>query len=150
MTFLRNAWYVTCASGQLADKPLSRKIYNQKGVNFRRADGAPAVLEDYCPYRGLPLSLGFVDDGHLLFVRHRPALGRCGVVQSMQKQRVNLFPSIRPCPVIEKSGFFWISPADAATPDDAGFRCGWPHSRLLLERMSNLEHESSLQRRSQS
>ena len=120
MTFLRSAWYVTCASEQLADKPLRRKIYNQKVVYFRGADGAPAVLKDYCPHRGLPLSPGFVDDGHLVCGRHRLAMGRCGVVQSMQKQRVNMFPSIRPCPVIEKSGFFWISPADAdaATPDE--------------------------------
>ena len=120
MTFLRNAWYVTCASEQLADKPLSRQICNQKVACFRDADGAPAVLEDYCPHRGLPLSLGFVDDGHLVCGYHMLAMGRCGVVQSMPKQRVNKFPGIRPCPAIEKYGFVWISPADAdaATLDE--------------------------------
>ena len=45
-----------------------------------------------------------------------------------------------------------VQPAEQPrpAPDDAGFRCGRPHSRLLLERMLNLEHESSPQRRSRS
>ena len=159
MTFLRNAWYVACASDELADKPLGRQVCNQEIVFFRDADGTPAALEDYCPHRGLPLSLGFVDGGHLVCGYHGLVMGRCGVVQSMPKQRVDKFPSIRRYPVIERYGFVWIWPgdADAATPDEMpvfewaedsrwAYGGGVYHIncdyRLMIDNLMDLTHET--------
>ena len=39
-------------------------------VLYRDGNGAVAALEDFCPHRGAPLSLGFVRDGQLVCGYH--------------------------------------------------------------------------------
>src|SRR5215212_9152356 len=65
--YLRNAWYVACTPDEIAAKPLGRTICGDRMVLFRAEGGAVAALEDFCPHRGAPLSLGSVrDDGQEL------------------------------------------------------------------------------------
>ena len=40
------AWYVGCASSELAAKPIARTILNTPLVLFRGVDGRPAALLD--------------------------------------------------------------------------------------------------------
>ena len=56
--FLRNAWYVAAWENEVADKPFPVRILNEKIVLFRKSDGRIAALEDACPHRKLPLSMG--------------------------------------------------------------------------------------------
>ena len=58
--YVRNAWYVACTSEELAAAPLGRTICAQRMVFFRGEGGAVSALEDFCPHRGAPLSLGRV------------------------------------------------------------------------------------------
>ena len=89
-TFIRNAWYVAAQSGEITDKPLGRTICNEKIVLFRSLDGIAAV-EDFCPHRGAPLSLGFVQDGRLVCGYHGLEMGCNGKPQAMPLQRVQAF-----------------------------------------------------------
>ena len=56
--YVRNAWYVACTPDEIAGKPLGRTICGERMVLFRGEGGAVAALEDFCPHRGAPLSLG--------------------------------------------------------------------------------------------
>ena len=61
----KNAWYVACTPDEIADKPLGRTICGEKIVFYRPAPDQVAALDDFCPHRGAPLSLGTVCEGHL-------------------------------------------------------------------------------------
>src|SRR5262245_27676036 len=68
--FLRDTWYVACTDDELTDRPLGRTICGEAIVFFRSGPGQVAALEDFCPHRGAPLSLGKVCDGRLVCGYH--------------------------------------------------------------------------------
>ena len=117
--FLKNAWYVAGTPDEIDGKPLGRKICNESMVFYRAADGQVAALEDFCPHRGAPLSLGFVRDGVLVCGYHGLEMGCNGKTAGMPGQRVGGFPPIRSFPVAERYGFIWVWPGDASEADPA-------------------------------
>lgn len=88
--FPKNTWYVACTPDEIAEKPLGRQICGEKIVFYRGAEGKVAAVEDFCPHRGAPLSLGFVRDGNLVCGYHglemAPTAGRwlAGVADSLR------------------------------------------------------------------
>ena len=94
--FPLNAWYVVARPDEIgSDKPLGRRICNQPIAFFRNAEGVIGAVEDFCPHRGVPLSLGFVRDGNLVCGYHGLAMGCNGRTVSMPGQRVKGFPASR-------------------------------------------------------
>ena len=63
--FLRNTWYIAAWDRELGDKPLAVRVLGEDIVLYRQSDGSPAALEDACPHRKLPLSLGRIQGDHL-------------------------------------------------------------------------------------
>lgn len=61
----KDAWYVAATPDEIDGKPLGRQICGERIVFFRNAEGLAVAVEDFCPHRGAPLSLGFVRDGNL-------------------------------------------------------------------------------------
>ncbi len=55
---LRDMWYIFCPSRFVTAKPISIRRCGFKIVLWRAADGHVNALEDHCPHRGAPLSLG--------------------------------------------------------------------------------------------
>jgi vanillate monooxygenase len=110
--FPKNAWYVAAMPDELTDKPLGRRICGEPVVFYRAEAGRVAALEDFCPHRGAPLSLGFVREGQLVCGYHGLSMGCEGKTVSMPGQRVRGFPAIRSYPVEELYGFIWIWPGD--------------------------------------
>lgn len=55
---LQNRWYAICPSSFLKDTPISLRRLGYKIALWRDADGTPYALEDRCPHRGAPLSVG--------------------------------------------------------------------------------------------
>ena len=111
--FLKNAWYVAGMPEDFQDKPLGRKICGESMVFYRGAQGHAVALEDFCPHRGAPLSLGFVKDGNLVCGYHGLEMGCEGKTIAMPGQRVRGFPAIRSFPVVERYGFVWVWPGQA-------------------------------------
>ena len=111
--FLKNTWYVACMPDDFQDKPLGRKICGESMVFYRGAQGQAVALEDFCPHRGAPLSLGFVKDGNLVCGYHGIEMGCEGKTIAMPGQRVRGFPAIRSFPVVERYGFVWVWPGQA-------------------------------------
>ena len=112
--FPLNAWYVACTPDEIDEKPLGRSICGERLVFYRGPDGKAAALEDWCPHRGAPLSLGRVVEGKLVCGYHGLEMGCDGKTIAMPGQRVRGFPPIRSFPVIEQHGFVWVWPGDAA------------------------------------
>ncbi|GAA5235585.1 aromatic ring-hydroxylating dioxygenase subunit alpha [Verticiella sediminum] len=155
----KNAWYVACTPDEFADKPLGRRICGQPLVFFRGEGGKVSALEDFCPHRGAPLSLGFVREGKLVCGYHGLAVAPDGRCAHMPAQRVRGFPSVRRVPAIERYGFVWVWPGDPALADEAlvprlvwGDNPEWAYGgglyhiqcdyRLMVDNLMDLTHET--------
>lgn len=158
-TWPSNAWYVACTPDEIDGKPLGRQICGERMVFFRAGDGKVSGLEDFCPHRGAPLSLGFVKEGSLVCGYHGLAMGCDGRTTGMPNQRVKGFPPIRTFPVIERYGFIWVWPGNPEHADVAKLRhLEWAESdewayggglyhvncdyRLMIDNLMDLTHET--------
>jgi vanillate O-demethylase monooxygenase subunit len=157
--FPRHAWYVAATPEEIDGKPLGRQICGEPMVLYRGADGAAVALQDFCPHRGAPLSLGRVVEGRLVCGYHGLAMGCDGKTVSMPGQRVRGFPPIRRYPVIERHGFVCVWPGD---PDKASADLlpalpwannpAWAYGgglyhvqadyRLMIDNLMDLTHET--------
>lgn len=115
-TWIKKAWYVAASAGEVTTSPLGRTICGERMVFFRNGEGQVAALEDFCPHRGAPLSLGFLRGDALVCGYHGLAVDCRGKVSDMPGQRVGGFPAVRRFAVIERYGFVWVWPGDG----DAG------------------------------
>jgi vanillate O-demethylase monooxygenase subunit len=116
---IKNAWYVACRPEELHAKPLGRRICGQNMVFYRDQTQQVFALEDFCPHRGAPLSLGYVEAGHLVCGYHGLVMGCDGKTHAMPGQRVAGFPCIQHFAAVEKYGFVWVWPGDQALADEA-------------------------------
>lgn len=156
--FPKNAWYAACLPEDLDGKPLGRTICNERMVFFRGAQGEVAAVEDWCPHRGAPLSRGRVVDGRLVCGYHGLEMGCDGRAIAMPGQRVRGFPTLRTYPAIERYGFVWVWPGEAARADPArlphlpwGDDPAWTFAggvykvacdyRLMIDNLMDLTHE---------
>jgi len=157
--FPKNAWYVACTPDEIDGKPLGRTICNEPIVFFRGPEGQVVALEDFCPHRGAPLSLGRVVDGKLVCGYHGLQMGCDGRTVAMPNQRVRGFPPVRSYPAVERYGFIWVWPGDPAQADPARIhhlhwaghpewayggglyhiRCDY---RLMIDNLMDLTHET--------
>ena len=115
----RNTWYVAATSAEVTDKPLGRQICGERMVFYRALEGKMAAVEDFCPHRGAPLSLGRVCEGKLVCGYHGLEMGCDGKTIAMPGQRVRGFPAIKSYPVEERYGFIWVWPGDKDAADAA-------------------------------
>ena len=154
-----NTWYVAATAAEVAEQPLGRKVCNLPMVFFRGPEGQVAAVEDWCPHRGAPLSLGRVVDGKLVCDYHGLQMGCDGKTVAMPGQRVRGFAPIAAYPVMERHGFIWVWPGDARLADAAlipdlfwAQNPGWAYGgglyhiacdyRLMVDNLMDLTHET--------
>ncbi len=118
-----NLWWVVARSAEVtAQKPLSVDVGDQPVVLWRDAQGAARALEDRCPHRRAPLSLGCIrDNGWIQCGYHGWSYdgetGRLKEIPNMKDQQK--FPPVYkaiPFAVHEADGLVRISLDAAATP----------------------------------
>lgn len=157
---LLNTWYVAAKSAEIpADKPLGRIVCNEPMALFRKGDGSLAAVEDFCPHRGAPLSLGFVCDDKLVCGYHGLEMGCDGKVVAMPGQRVRGFPPVKSYAVVERHGFVWVWPGEQGAADPAlipalhwadnpewAYCGGYFHIKashlLMIDNLMDLTHET--------
>ncbi|MBB3273904.1 vanillate O-demethylase monooxygenase subunit [Pseudomonas sp. OG7] len=157
--FLKNSWYVACTPDEIESKPLGRKICGENIAFYRGNEGQVAAVENFCPHRGAPLSLGYVEDGNLVCGYHGLVMGCDGKTVSMPGQRVRGFPCIKSYAVVERYGFIWVWPGEKELADPALIHhLEWAESpdwayggglyhikcdyRLMIDNLMDLTHET--------
>jgi vanillate O-demethylase monooxygenase subunit len=157
--FLKNTWYVACQAHEITDKPLGRKICNESMAFYKNAEGRVSAVQDFCPHRGAPLSLGRVCNGQLVCGYHGLVMGCDGHVVNMPGHQVRNFEPIKSYAVIERYGFVWVWPGDQSKADPAqmpvfdwfdnpkwAYGGGLYHIacdyRLMIDNLMDLTHET--------
>ena len=80
---VRNIWYAICPSSFVGDTPVSLRRCGYKMVFWRGLDGTVHALEDHCPHRGAPLSLGIPMDDRIACGYHGVQVDKNGVAVSV-------------------------------------------------------------------
>lgn len=116
--FLRNAWYVAAWDSELTHKLLAATILGDRLVLYRTASGDPVALEDACPHRKLPLSMGRIIGDEIECGYHGlvfDAAGHCTRVPG--GQRIPPGARVRSYPTVARFGMIWIWMGDAERAD---------------------------------
>lgn len=118
MKLIRNMWYGAVWSDHLTDTPLGRRIVNKPIVLFRGKDGAARAMDDVCPHRFVPLSLGQVRDGIVRCGYHGlefDGTGAC-VRNPHTSGRIPPAARVRTYPAVERHRMVWLWLGEG-TPD---------------------------------
>jgi vanillate O-demethylase monooxygenase subunit len=121
-TFPKNMWYVAFWSADLAAGALqARRILGEPIVFYRSATGDVAALEDTCPHRFAPLSLGTVDGDRVRCAYHGLEFDRSGACVHNPHNDGKIPPAarVRTYPVVEKYSLVWIWMGSGAADADA-------------------------------
>ncbi|WP_416859532.1 Rieske 2Fe-2S domain-containing protein [Mesorhizobium sp. M8A.F.Ca.ET.057.01.1.1] len=116
--FLRNCWYVAAWDHEVADRLMPTRILGEDIVLFRRTDGVVAALEDACPHRKLPLSMGRIKGDTVECGYHGltfDSTGTCTRVPGAEK--IPHVACVRSYPIAERYGLLWIWMGEAAKAD---------------------------------
>ncbi len=106
--FLRNSWYVAGYSSELIEgRLLSRTLLNERLVMFRTSEGEPAAIQDRCPHRFAPLSMGSVEGDRVRCVYHGLAFNRVGKCVDNPHGPIGAL-AIRSFPILERQGLLWV------------------------------------------
>ena len=118
--FLRNAWYVAAWSHEISEGLHAKKILAENIVFYRKKDGRVVALEDACPHRKVPLSMGRIKDDQVECGYHGLTFdcsGSCVRAPGMERAPSNA--RVRSFPVEERYGLLWIWMGEAHLADAA-------------------------------
>jgi vanillate O-demethylase monooxygenase subunit len=164
MPFLRNAWYVAAWPEELGRTLVARRIAGEHLVFFRQEDGVPVCLQDSCPHRFAPLSMGTLLGDRIECKYHGLQYDRSGncVINPHAPGTVPPKMATPSYPLVERHGLVWIWMGDAsrATPntipelsylrDEATFRtvrnyfCLPYSTALMFDNLMDLSHADFL------
>jgi len=117
MDYPRNSWYVGAWAHELdQDKPTALMILGEPIVLWH-SNGELIAMEDRCPHRLAPLSLGRCEGGNIRCMYHGIVFNKEGDCLKIPGQ--DIIPSkmkIRSYPVASKDGWIWLWIGD---PDKA-------------------------------
>lgn len=118
--FLQNMWYAAALAADIGAAPFARTICAEEIVFFRCGDGTVVALEDRCPHRQAPLSLGTVTADRIRCGYHGLVFDAKGVCVDVPGQdQIPPQACVRPYPVAERDGWIWIWIGDPALADTA-------------------------------
>lgn len=121
--FLRNAWY--CVGWRddigLGQKDLvSRRIAGQSLLFYRTPEGELVAMEDRCPHRSAPLSLGRKEGDAVRCMYHGLLFGKDGACKQVPgMDRIPPGAAVPTFAVCEKDGWIWVWLGDADEADEA-------------------------------
>ena len=158
MTYLRNCWYAAAYPHEISEKPLARMLLNEDVVLYRTRDGVPHALQDRCPHRFAPLSMGTLVEDQLQCPYHGLRFGGDGAcVYNPHYAALPKAAHVKSYPLVERYGVTWIwmgeqdadeskLPADFAILDDPAFTAvsGYLHVagnyQLVIDNLLDLTH----------
>ncbi len=121
--FARNHWYAAAWRSEISQAPFPRTIMGERIVLFAvqggEKNGAIAALQDRCPHRLAPLSMGECVTGGLRCGYHGLLFDASGQCINVPGQAV-IPPTakVKSYPVIERYGLIWVWMGEAP-PDES-------------------------------
>jgi vanillate O-demethylase monooxygenase subunit len=118
--FLQNAWYVAAEDSEVTREPAAVRVLGERIALYRTTDGEPVALENACPHRKLPLSMGRVRDDELECGYHGLRFNRLGECTRIPGSRnLSRAVHVRRYPAVSRYGLVWIwmGEPDRADPD---------------------------------
>lgn len=107
--FLRNAWYVAAWDHEVTRALTPVTILGEPVVLYRTEAGAPVALEDACPHRKLPLSMGRLKGDEVECGYHGLTFDCRGACTRVPGAETIPHPAkVRSYPVHERYGLVWI------------------------------------------
>jgi phenylpropionate dioxygenase-like ring-hydroxylating dioxygenase large terminal subunit len=123
MTYLANTWYAAAWAEELGDALLPRRIADQPIVLFRDDDGKLVALEDRCPHRFAPLSLGRRVGSTIACGYHGLTFNAAGAcVHNPFSSTIPPKAKVRSYPAVERNGLVWLWLGDEAAADPSLIR----------------------------
>lgn len=118
--FLRNAWYVAAWDRDVGAGLVPTTVLGEAIVMYRKLDGNVAALEDACPHRKLPLSMGRLKGDEVECGYHGLTFDCSGAcVRSPGAERIPPSARVRAYPVESRYGLLWVWMGDAHKADPA-------------------------------
>lgn len=119
-SFPMNAWFMAGWASELDSGMLARTLLGKPIVLFRDGQGKAAALDDMCPHRFAPLSMGKLQNGIVQCIYHGLRFDGAGACHGNAAQHIGVPPgtSVRSYPVIERyrAAWIWMGDADRADP----------------------------------
>jgi len=116
--FLRNNWYVAAWRNELEDGLNPVELLGDRIVLYRRSDGTPVALEDACPHRKLPLSMGRLEGDRIECGYHGLTFDGAGAcTRAPGSPRATAVARVRSYPAEERYGLIWLWMGDPAVAD---------------------------------
>ncbi len=69
-TALAPYWYPVAFSHEVSEKPIAAQLLDERVVLYRLANGKVTAARDLCLHRGVPLSMGFLEEDTLVCAYH--------------------------------------------------------------------------------
>lgn len=118
--FLKNAWYVAALDNDIGRELHATTLLGEDVVLYRKSDGTVVALEDSCPHRRLPLSMGrligdTIECGYhgLTFDCSGSCVNAPGMAQPPKAAVVSRYPCV------SRYGFVWLWMGDPLRADAA-------------------------------
>lgn len=157
MRYLRNSWYVAAWGDEVDNGLLARTILSEPVVMFRDEAGRAVALEDRCPHRFVPLSMGRRTEAGLMCGYHGLVFGPAGGCVANPHGPITKALRVRSYPVAERYQQIWLWMGDPAKADaslipdfsfldDAALRPLWgymrtkAHYELMSDNIMDLGH----------
>ncbi|MEH2549350.1 phenylpropionate dioxygenase-like ring-hydroxylating dioxygenase large terminal subunit [Bradyrhizobium sp. AZCC 2262] len=118
MRYVRNTWYPLAWSHDITRTLTRRTVIEQNVVLYRSSDGSVVALDDLCPHRMLPLSLGRLKGDAIECGYHGMTFDGAGKCIRVPGQ--NVIPRnavVRSYPTGERLGLVWIWMGDPELAD---------------------------------
>jgi len=119
--FLKNAWYVATWDHEIKRELTPVTMLGENLVLYRRQDGKVAALEDACPHRKLPLSMGRIKGDDVECGYHGLTFDCSGTCTRVPgAERIPHVARVRSYPVEERYGLVWVwmGQVDKADPSE--------------------------------
>jgi len=163
--WMRNAWYVAAFASEVGRSILPRKLLGESIVLYRSEAGAPVAMQDRCPHRLVPLSIGSLRGPVIRCGYHGLEFdtdGKCVAVPGQEV--VPPGARVRTFPVVDKYKLLWIwmGASELADPslipdvhwiDDpawvpsTGYHRMEADFRLITDNLLDLSHEAYVHQR---
>jgi len=161
MTEIQNGWYLAAWSEEVGRTLTQRWIAGNPVCFYRLSDGTPVAIEDRCPHRRYPLTLGRLDGDVLECNYHGYRFDGTGRCVGVAEQRDTPRAQVLRYRLVERHGAVWIWPGDPSAADESqlpdlswldseqwtGFHGVLPlkaRHLLLVENLLDLSHETFL------